>query len=103
MMEALRNVLVSFYPMAGRLARDGEGRIEINCNEEGVLFVEVESDACVDDFGDFTPTLELSRAEPAVDAFAFILDSPFCFLVLLRLTEIWSDILRFSVIVFVFD
>nr|BAA87043.1 N-hydroxycinnamoyl/benzoyltransferase [Ipomoea batatas]BAJ14795.1 hydroxycinnamoyl-CoA quinate hydroxycinnamoyltransferase [Ipomoea batatas] len=67
MKEALSNVLVSFYPMAGRLARDGEGRIEIDCNEEGVLFVEAESDACVDDFGDFTPSLELRKFIPTVD------------------------------------
>ncbi|KAJ8562173.1 hypothetical protein K7X08_011464 [Anisodus acutangulus] len=67
MKEALSNVLVSFYPMAGRLARDEQGRIEINCNGEGVLFVEAESDACVDDFGDFTPCLELRKLIPTVD------------------------------------
>ncbi|KAL3533054.1 hypothetical protein ACH5RR_006575 [Cinchona calisaya] len=65
--EALSNVLVSFYPMAGRLARDEEGRIEINCNSEGVLFVEAETDSSVDDFGDFTPSLELRRLIPTVD------------------------------------
>ncbi|KAL3535128.1 hypothetical protein ACH5RR_003589 [Cinchona calisaya] len=65
--EALSNVLVSFYPMAGRLARDEEGRIEINCNGEGVLFVEAETDFCVDDFGDFTPSLELRRLVPTID------------------------------------
>nr|AFP49814.1 caffeoyl-CoA quinic acid caffeoyl transferase 4 [Coffea arabica] len=65
--EALSNVLVSFYPMAGRLARDEEGRIEIDCNGEGVLFVEAESDSSVDDFGDFAPSLELRRLIPTVD------------------------------------
>nr|AMK01803.1 hydroxycinnamoyl coenzyme A-quinate transferase [Solanum melongena] len=66
MKEALSNVLVSFYPMAGRLSRDDQGRIEINCNNEGVLFVEAQSDSCVDDFGDFTPSLELRKLIPSV-------------------------------------
>ncbi|CAH9144523.1 unnamed protein product [Cuscuta epithymum] len=67
MKEALSNVLVSFYPMAGRLARDEEGRLEIDCNGEGALFVEAESDASIDDFGDFVPSLELRKFIPSVD------------------------------------
>ncbi|KAL6563076.1 hypothetical protein OROHE_005663 [Orobanche hederae] len=64
---ALGHALVPFYPMAGRLKRDEDGRIEIECNAEGVLFVEAESDGEVDDYGDFAPTLELRRLIPAVD------------------------------------
>ncbi|MCE3215150.1 hypothetical protein HAX54_000998 [Datura stramonium] len=65
--EALSRALVPFYPMAGRLCRDEDGRIEIDCKGQGVLFVEAESDGVVDDFGDFAPTLELRRLIPAVD------------------------------------
>lgn len=65
--EALSKALVPFYPMAGRLCRDEDGRIEIDCKGQGVLFVEAESDGVVDDFGDFAPTLELRRLIPAVD------------------------------------
>ncbi|KAK4488891.1 hypothetical protein RD792_004681 [Penstemon davidsonii] len=64
---ALGRALVPFYPMAGRLKRDEDGRIEIDCNAEGVLFVEAESDGMVDDYGDFAPTLELRSLIPAVD------------------------------------
>eukprot|EP00249_Psilotum_nudum_P030996 c44361_g1_i1 orf=1-267(-) len=32
--EALSKALVPFYPMAGRLQRNKDGRIEINCNGE---------------------------------------------------------------------
>lgn len=67
MKAALGRALVPFYPMAGRLKRDEDGRIEIDCNAEGVLFVEAGSDGAVDDFGDFAPTLELRRLIPAVD------------------------------------
>ena len=65
--DALSRALVPFYPIAGRLKRDDGGRIEIDCNGEGVLFVEAESDGVVDDFGDFAPTLELRQLIPAVD------------------------------------
>lgn len=65
--DALSRVLVQFYPMAGRLGRDEDGRIEINCNAEGVLFVEAETPSLIDDFGDFAPTVELRQLIPAVD------------------------------------
>jgi len=65
--EALSKVLVPFYPMAGRLKLDEEGRIEIDCNAEGVLFVEAETGSVLDDFGNFTPTMELRQLIPAVD------------------------------------
>ena len=64
---ALSRALVPFYPMAGRLKRDEDGRIEIDCNGDGVLFVEAETDGVVDDFGDFAPTLELRKLIPSVD------------------------------------
>lgn len=65
--EALSRALVLFYPMAGRLKRDEDGRIEIDCNAEGVLFVEAETSSVVDDFGDFAPTMELRKLIPPVD------------------------------------
>ena len=34
---ALSKVLVPFYPLAGRLARDGAGRPEIHCTGDGAL------------------------------------------------------------------
>ncbi|KAJ9548398.1 hypothetical protein OSB04_020941 [Centaurea solstitialis] len=68
MKKSLADVLVSFYPMAGRISRDrNNGRVEINCNGEGVLFVEAESDSTLDDFGEFTPSPELRRLTPTVD------------------------------------
>lgn len=65
--ESLSKLLVAFYPMAGRYRTDDDGRIEIDCNEEGVFFVEAESGSAVDDFGDFTPSPELRKLVPAVD------------------------------------
>ncbi|KAJ0030100.1 hypothetical protein Pint_14403 [Pistacia integerrima] len=59
--EALSKVLVAFYPIAGRLARDENGRLEIDCNEEGVLFFEAQTNCVLDDLGDFTPSFKISN------------------------------------------
>ncbi|KAI3900063.1 hypothetical protein MKW98_000963 [Papaver atlanticum] len=64
--EDLSKVLVPFYPVAGRLSRDENGRVEIDCNGEGVLFVEAETTSLIDDFGDFAPTLEFRQLIPTV-------------------------------------
>ncbi|EXB54093.1 Hydroxycinnamoyl-Coenzyme A shikimate/quinate hydroxycinnamoyltransferase [Morus notabilis] len=65
--KTLSKVLVPFYPVAGRYGVGDDGRIEINCNEEGVLFVEAESGSTIDDFGDFAPSPDLKKLVPAVD------------------------------------
>ncbi|XP_062183478.1 putrescine hydroxycinnamoyltransferase 1-like [Phragmites australis] len=59
--EAMAMALVAFYPLAGRLDVDYDGRIEISCNGEGALFVVARSDRTVDDFNDFNPSPELRR------------------------------------------
>ncbi|KAI5337645.1 hypothetical protein L3X38_016916 [Prunus dulcis] len=66
--QALSKVLVPFYPMAGRFKlNDQNGRGEIDCNAEGVLFVVAESNFVVDAFGDFAPTSDFLKLIPAVD------------------------------------
>ncbi|KAE8658129.1 Shikimate O-hydroxycinnamoyltransferase [Hibiscus syriacus] len=53
--EALSRILVSFYPVAGRLGNDENGRLQIVCNGEGVLFIEAETSSVMDDLvKDFT-------------------------------------------------
>ena len=41
--NALSEILVPFYPVAGRLQHNEDGRLEIICNRKGVLFVEAET------------------------------------------------------------
>ncbi|XP_057988045.1 shikimate O-hydroxycinnamoyltransferase-like isoform X2 [Hevea brasiliensis] len=65
--DALSKVLVPFYPVAGRLRRDDNGRLEINCNNEGVLFIEAETDSEIDDLGDLMLNQENSQLIPSVD------------------------------------
>ncbi|KAH6819562.1 hydroxycinnamoyl-CoA shikimate/quinate hydroxycinnamoyl transferase [Perilla frutescens var. frutescens] len=66
MKAALGRALVDFYPYAGRLKKDDNGRIEIDCNAEGVLFVEADCDGAVADLGGFGPRPDLNLV-PKVD------------------------------------
>ncbi|KAF7040569.1 hypothetical protein CFC21_050461 [Triticum aestivum] len=56
---AMAKALVAFYPMAGRLGMDGNGRAEIDCTGQGALFVVARSDLTIDDFRSFLPSPEL--------------------------------------------
>ena len=63
--------------MAGHFRHDRHGRLEIECNDEGVLFVVAESHSVIDDFGDFAPTLELQGLIPVIDYSRGISSYPF--------------------------
>ncbi|XAR59311.1 hypothetical protein NMG60_11015095 [Bertholletia excelsa] len=66
--ESLSKALVPFYPLAGRLQPTAAGdRLELNCNSAGALFVEAESEATIEDFGDFPPNEQMRQLAPQVD------------------------------------
>ncbi|CAL1358778.1 unnamed protein product [Linum trigynum] len=66
--EALSRALIPFHPLAGRLARDEEERIEVDCNGKGVLFKEAEApEIGLDEIDDFMPASELLKLVPRVD------------------------------------
>uniref|UniRef100_A0ACD5XFW3 Uncharacterized protein n=1 Tax=Avena sativa TaxID=4498 RepID=A0ACD5XFW3_AVESA len=60
---AMARALVSFYPLAGRLGVDGDGRLQVDCAEaeQGVPFVVAHSHLTVDHFSNFKPSPELRR------------------------------------------
>uniref|UniRef100_A0ACD5WPK0 Uncharacterized protein n=1 Tax=Avena sativa TaxID=4498 RepID=A0ACD5WPK0_AVESA len=65
---ALARALVSFYPLAGRVGVDGDGRMQVDCAEQGVPFLVAHSDHTVDEFSSFKPSPELRRLfVPCVD------------------------------------
>lgn len=67
--QSLSKVLVHFYPLAGRLSwtAGGGSTLVLNCNANGVLLIEAESDAVLADLGDFSPTPEFNHLVPSVD------------------------------------
>nr|QDF44407.1 rosmarinic acid synthase [Phacelia campanularia] len=65
--DSLSKALVIFYPIAGRVRWAEKGRVELHCNGEGVLVVEAESEATIEDYGDFIPTPEIRALIPTID------------------------------------
>ncbi|XP_037455172.1 putrescine hydroxycinnamoyltransferase 1-like [Triticum dicoccoides] len=59
--KSMAKALVPFYPLAGRLGADGDGRMEIDCNGKGALFVVARSDRTVEDFSGPSPSSELTK------------------------------------------
>ncbi|KAL6650285.1 hypothetical protein ACP70R_009210 [Stipagrostis hirtigluma subsp. patula] len=62
---ALAEALVFYYPIAGRLRELPDGRLAVDCTEEGVVFVEAEAPISLEDLG-------LTRPYPCVDQFLCI-------------------------------
>ncbi|KAJ4850123.1 histone H3.1 [Turnera subulata] len=52
--KALSNVLVHYYPLAGRLTISSEGKLIVDCTGEGAVFVEAEADCAITEIGDIT-------------------------------------------------
>ncbi|KAF7847667.1 hypothetical protein BT93_L2742 [Corymbia citriodora subsp. variegata] len=70
--EGLANALVFYYPFAGRL-REWPGRkLVVDCNGEGVAFVEAEADVTLDQFGD-----ALHPPFPCLEELLFNIPGPF--------------------------
>jgi shikimate O-hydroxycinnamoyltransferase len=74
--DSLSKALVPFYPLAGRLRSIGGGRLELDCNAEGILFFEAEYEAELDNIDHFSKSPEYHRLFPCVDYSAPIHELP---------------------------
>ncbi|XXG41656.1 hypothetical protein AAC387_Pa01g2080 [Persea americana] len=52
--DALAKVLVHYYPLAGRLTISSEGKLIVNCTNEGAVFVEADANCSMEAIGDIT-------------------------------------------------
>ncbi|CAI8611123.1 unnamed protein product [Vicia faba] len=78
--ESLSKVLVTFYPLAGRLQWQENGRFDLECNSSGVQFIEAQSTLALSEFNDFSPSSEYYRyLIPQVDYTLPIQDIPLIF------------------------
>ena len=64
---SLSQILVPYYPLAGRLHWLPGGRLELDCCAAGTLFVEASTDAKLEDYGDFAPSDAVRELVPSVD------------------------------------
>ena len=67
MRDSLSNILVHFYPLAGRLRWIAGGRLEVDCNEAGVTLLEAKSPEKLNDYSDFRPKGNLRELVPRAD------------------------------------
>jgi shikimate O-hydroxycinnamoyltransferase len=94
--ESMAKALVLFYPLAGRLDVDKDGRIEINCNNERALFVVARSKLTMDDLKDLEPSPELTRLfVPSTEPSSIILAVQVSFTLSQEFYRIQSNVLTF--------
>lgn len=88
MCNSLSKILVHYYPVAGRLCLEENGRLEVECNAKGVTLVEAETTKTLSDYGDFSPSESIRELAPTIDYSQPIGERP---LLVVQLTRFLDD------------
>ncbi|XP_010667725.2 benzyl alcohol O-benzoyltransferase isoform X1 [Beta vulgaris subsp. vulgaris] len=84
--EAVAKALVPYYPLAGRLRENSGRKLEVECNGEGIIFIEADADVTLEDFGDIIqPPFPLEDLLFDVPGSTAILGTP---LILMQVTRL---------------
>ncbi|MED6108300.1 hypothetical protein PIB30_022430 [Stylosanthes scabra] len=68
MRDSLSEILIHYYPLAGRLNWTKGSRLELDCNSKGVLLLEAESSKSMAEYGGFLPNNpSVKELVPTVD------------------------------------
>ncbi|XP_010533495.1 PREDICTED: shikimate O-hydroxycinnamoyltransferase-like [Tarenaya hassleriana] len=73
--QSLGKVLISFYPVAGRLGKDEKGRVQIECNAEGATFAVAEADCTLDEMLDTGGSDPSSKFKLLIDPVDYSIDT----------------------------
>lgn len=65
--NSLSEILVHYYPLAGRLFWRENGRIELELNAKGAVLLEAETTKTMSDYGDFSPSDSTKELVPIID------------------------------------
>ncbi|KAJ4724413.1 Benzyl alcohol O-benzoyltransferase [Melia azedarach] len=86
--EALSKALVFYYPVAGRLQEGPNRKLMVDCNGEGVLFVEADATFKLEQFGDSIqpPFPYAEEVMYGIPGFTEIIGYPLLFIQVTRLT-----------------
>ncbi|KAJ1390497.1 Transferase [Sesbania bispinosa] len=84
--HSLSNILVHYYPLAGRLHITRGGRWELECNAKGVKLLEAQSTKTLDEYGDFEPNDTITELIPKVDYSEPLENLPLLFVQLTKFT-----------------
>ncbi|XP_042040287.1 benzyl alcohol O-benzoyltransferase-like [Salvia splendens] len=85
--DAIANALVPYYPFAGRLREHANRKLVVECNGEGVVFIEADADVALQQLGDalYPPFPNLDNLLHHLPATAGIIDCP---LLLIQVTRL---------------